>query len=121
MKRLVIYSLVLLLFACAEQKQLSPTETAKVVAESFYTKDNPTLKKHTTAEGYDGMVSIQNFVPDGNTNDSNFKVVNEMTDGDVAWVKFTTNYDTKPETFKLVKEDGKWKVTQQGVQEKGPF
>lgn len=121
MKKMVIYSLVLLLFACAEQKQLSPTETAQVVAESFYTKDNSTLKKHTTTEGYDGMISIQNFVPDGNSENSDFKVVDETTDGDLAWVKFTTSYDTKPETFKLVKEDGQWKVTQQGVGEKGPF
>ncbi|WP_114491770.1 hypothetical protein [Candidatus Ulvibacter alkanivorans] len=121
MKRLVIYSLVLLLFACAEQNELSPTETAKVVAESFYTKDNSTLKKHTTTEGYDGMISIQNFVPDSNSENSDFKVVDETTDGDIAWVKFTTTYDSKPETFKLVKQDGQWKVTQQGVLEKGPF
>ena len=121
MKKLVTYLLVLLLFACAEQKELSPTETAKVVAESFYTKDNTTLKKHTTKEGYDGMVSIQNFVPDGNSKESNFEVVDEMTDGDIAWVKFTTDYDTKPETFKLLRQDGLWKVTQQAVREKGPF
>lgn len=121
MKRLVIYSMVLLLFACAEQKELSPTETAQVVAESFYTKDNNTLKKHTTKEGYDGMISIQNFVPDGNSKNSDFEVVNQKTEGDIAWVKFTTSYDDKPETFKLVKQDGQWKVTQQGVREKGPF
>ncbi|GFZ81699.1 hypothetical protein GCM10011531_09930 [Aquaticitalea lipolytica] len=85
MKRLVIYALVLLLFACAEQKELSPVETAQIVAESFYTKDNTTLKNHTTKEGYDGMVSIQNFVPDGNSNDSDFKILNEKTDGEIAW------------------------------------
>ena len=121
MKRMVIYSLILLLFACTEQQQLSPTETSKVVAESFYQKDNATLKKHTTPEGYDGMIAIQNFVGDDNPENSDFKVLDETTDGDIAWVKFTTSYDTKPETFKLVKQDGQWKVTQQGVREKGPF
>lgn len=121
MKRMVIYSLVLLLFACAEQQHLSPTETAKVVAESFYQKENSILKKHTTTEGYDGMIAIQNFVGDENPENSDFKVVNETMDGDIAWVKFTTSYDTKPETFKLVKQDGQWKVTQQGARENGPF
>lgn len=78
-------------------------------------------EKDTTPEGYEGMVAIQNLVGEGNTSDSNFKVLNETTDGDTAWIKFTTSYDTKPETFKLVKEKGQWKVTQQGVRENGPF
>ncbi|MCG2459471.1 hypothetical protein K8352_01775 [Flavobacteriaceae bacterium F89] len=121
MKRMVIYSLVLLFFACTEQQQLSPTETAKVVAESFYQKDNATLKKHTTPEGYDGMIAIQNFVGNDNPENSDFEVLDETTDGDISWVKFTTSYDNSPETFKLVKQDGRWKVTQQGVREKGPF
>lgn len=121
MKKMVIYSLVLLLFACAEQQQLSPTETAKVVAESFYQKKNAALKKHTTTEGYEGMIAIQNFVGDDNPETSDFEVLDETTDGDIAWVKFTTSYDTKPETFKLIKQDGQWKVTQQGAREKGPF
>ncbi len=118
---MVIYTLILFLFACTEQQQLSPTETSKVVAESFYQKDNETLKKHTTPEGYDGMIAIQNFVVGDNPQNSDFKVLDETADGDIAWVKFTTSYDTKPETFKLVKQNGQWKVTQQGVREKPPF
>jgi len=121
MKNIVIYSLVLLLFACTEQQQLTPTEVSKVVAESFYQKDNASLKKHTTPEGYDGMIAIQNFVGDDNPENSDFKVLDETTEGDIAWVKFTTSYDAKPETFKLIKQDGQWKVTQQRVREKGPF
>lgn len=30
---------------------------------------------------------------------SNYKVLHEKVDGDVAWVKFTTFYEEKPETF----------------------
>lgn len=121
MKKLAFYSLFFLVFACVKQKELSPVETAQIVVESFYTKDNATLKRHTTAGGYDGMIGIQNFVPDGNSKDSNFKVLETKIADDVAWVKFITSYDTKPETFKLIKQDGQWKVTQQAVREKGPF
>ena len=56
MKKMITYSFILLLSACAEQKQLSPIETAKVVVESFYQKDNATLEKHTTTEGYNGLI-----------------------------------------------------------------
>ena len=121
MKRMIIYSLILLLSACAEQQQLSPFETAKIVVESFYQKDNVTLKKHTTTEGYDGLMAIQNMIGDGKTGNSDFKVLDETTEGDTAWVKFTTSYDAKPETFKLIKEGGSWKVTQKALREKGPF
>jgi len=119
MKKSAIYSLLVLFVACAEQ-QLSHTDTAKIVVESFYTKDNNTLKKYTTEAGYNGLISIQNFVS-GEKKDSNFKVLDESVEGDTAWVKLTTSYDTKPETFKLVKEAGTWKVTKKGLREKGPF
>lgn len=121
MKKIIIYSFVVLFLACAGKQELSPSETSKIVVESFYTKDNGTIKKYTTPEGYNGMIAIQNFVGEGNTTDSNFKVLNETTEGDTTWIKFTTSYDAKPETFKLVKENGQWKVTQQGVREKSPF
>ena len=118
---MIIYSLILLLSACTEQKQLSPSETAKIVVESFYQKDNATLEEHTTNEGYDGLMVIQNLIGDDKTGNSEFKVLDETAEGDTAWVKFTTTYDAKPETFKLIKEDGLWKVTQKAVREKGPF
>lgn len=119
MKKLAIYLLLVLFVACAEQ-QLSHTDTAKIVVESFYTKDNSTLKKYTTDAGYNGLISIQNFVS-GEKKNSNFEILEETVENETAWVKFTTSYDTKPETFKLIKEDSKWKVTQKGVREKGPF
>ena len=99
----------------------SPGETAQVVAESFYHKDNATLKDNTTREGYEGLISIQNFIGDGKEGASNFKILEEKSSGDTAWVKFTTNYDKKPETFKLLRDNGSWKVTRKGVREQNPF
>lgn len=121
MKNLISFSMILLLIACKGNQELSPTATAKVVIESFYSKDNSILKKHTTPSGYEGMIAIQNFVADGMSKTSDFKLVSDSIDRNTAWVKFTTAYDTKPETFKLVKQDGEWMVTQQGIREKGPF
>ncbi len=120
MKKLILIPILLFIFACTENQQLSHIETSNIVVKSFYTKDNDKLEAHTTTEGYGGLTSIQNLIS-GEEKTLNFKVINEAVNGDTAWVKFTTNYNTKPETFKLVKEDGKWKVTQQGVREKGPF
>ena len=106
--------------ACTQQN-LSPTETAKVVAESFYNRDNKKLKEHTTAENYEYYLVIQDMLAKEYSGESNFRVLQEKADGDIAWVKFTTSYDEKPETFKLIKENGQWKVTEQGVREKTPF
>ncbi|PRX39382.1 hypothetical protein [Salegentibacter salegens] len=121
MKHLVICSLVLLFISCSQNKTLTPTETAKVVAESFYHGDEATLKKHTTAEGYANLSSIQEMFAQEKSSDSNFKIIGEAMDDDVAWVKYSTAYDTKPGVFKLVQEDGKWKVTHNGPRNKGPF
>ena len=47
---------------------MSPSETAKVVAESFYQGDKATLKKHTTADGFANLSSIQDmFAEDKNS------------------------------------------------------
>ncbi len=100
---------------------MSPSETAKVVAESFYHGDKASLKKHTTEEGYANLSSIQEmFVQDKNSK-SDFKVVDEAMEGQVAWIKYSTAYDPKPGIFKLVKEDGHWKVTHNGPLDNGPF
>jgi len=53
--------------------------------------------------------------------DSNFQVVQETEDGTIAWVQFTTAYEEQPETFKMIKENGRWKVTEIRLGEKGPF
>ncbi|CAM4328244.1 hypothetical protein [Gillisia limnaea] len=121
MKHLVICSLLLLLISCSQNKTFSPTETAKVVAESFYHGDEATLKKHTTEEGYANLSNIQAMFAEDKNSDSNFKIVDEAMDGEVAWVKYSTAYDTKPGVFKLVQKDGQWKVTHNGPRDKGPF
>ena len=122
MKKIALYSLLLAFIACSNS-QISHTDTAKIVIESFYQNNNSTLKKHTTEDSYASYMSIQAVIAPGDPKSkrSNFKVQEETVDGDIAWVKFTTSYSVKPETFKLIKQDGKWKVELQGVREKGPF
>jgi len=44
MKNLVICSLVLLFISCAESKNMSHTETAQIVAQSFFSKNESALK-----------------------------------------------------------------------------
>lgn len=56
------------------------------------------------------MKSIQNLIGEPTAATSDFEVSQRETKGDVAWVKFKTNYSDKPETFKLVLKDGRWKV-----------
>jgi len=118
MKKLVICSLVLLFISCSETKNMSPSETATIVVESFYAKDNNILKKHTTSDGYDSLIMIQGLVPDSD-NDAKVTISDEEIETDTAWVKYSSNYDNKPGIFKLVKDDGQWKVTSKGPREKG--
>ncbi len=121
MKRILICTLLISFLSCSENKNLTPSETAKVVAESFYHGDKATLKKHTTAEGYANLSNIQEmFVQDGSSA-ADFKVVDEAMEGEVAWIKYSTAYDSKPGVFKLVQEDGQWKVTHNGPRDNGPF
>lgn len=120
MKKISTYLVLLAFIACAET-QLSHTETAKIVVESFYQKDNSKLKKHTTSESYDSFISIQDMMTASENGASDYNVVQEVVDGDTAWVKFTTSYEEKPETFKLVLLDGQWLVTEKELREKGPF
>lgn len=121
MKNLVICSLVLLFISCSENKDLSPSETAKFVAESFYHGNEATLKKYTTAEGYANLSNIQKMFTEDKNSDPNFMILDEAMDGEAAWVKYSTAYDPKPGVFKLVQEDGQWKVTHNGPRERGPF
>ena len=120
MKNMILYLLIMSCVGCS-QTQLSHIDTAKIVVESFYKNDNAQLKKHTTAESYASFMAIQGMIATGNNSPSNFKLIQETVDGDVAWVKFSTSYEEKPETFKLIKVDGKWKVTEKGLKEKAPF
>lgn len=120
MKRIFIFSVILLFISCSQNKNLSPAETTKMVLKSFYEKDNSTLKKHTTADGYSGLLMIQDMVPENNK-EVTVEILDESVDGDTAWVKYNTSYDEKPGVFKLVKENGQWKVSSKGPRERGPF
>lgn len=122
MKKLTLF-LILLVFVACSQKHFSHTDTAKIVVESFHQKDNAKLMAHTTVDNYASLLSIQNMMIKGDPakKASDFKLLNETVEGNIAWVQFTTVYEEKPQSFKLTKADGKWKVMQKGVREKGPF
>jgi len=120
MKNLVICSLLLLFISCSENKNTSPSETAKIVAESFFSKDESDLKKHTTPEGYASLITVQNMLPNFDKA-IEVEILDEAIDGEIAWVKYKTTYDGKSGIFKLVKENNQWKVTHKGPRDKGPF
>jgi hypothetical protein len=120
MKKIVICSLVLLFISCSGNKNMSHTETAQIVAESFFSKDESALKKHTTSEGYASLITVQNMLPDSD-NEIKVEILDEAIDGEIAWVIYSTTYDGKSGIFKLVKENDQWKVTSKGPREKGPF
>ena len=120
MKRIFLMAVLVIFIACAEAEK-SHTETAEIVVESFYKKDLPTLEKYTTEQSFQAFMNIQDMFSTSETENSNFNVLQETEDGDIAWVKFTTAYEEQPETFKLIKENGQWKVTERGLREKGPF
>lgn len=120
MKNILICTFVLLLVSCAEQKTQTPSETTKVVAQSFFTKDKSTLKAHTTEEGYASLVSILDMIPETNETIT-VDILDEKVEGEATWVKYSTSYDGKPGIFKLVQENGKWKVDYNRPRDKGPF
>jgi len=64
-------------------------------------------------------MSIQDLYSE--SGNSNFKVLKETSDGNTAWVKFTTSYTDEPETFKLIMADGHWKVAERDKGERAPF
>ena len=121
MKKIVVFSLVVFFLSCVGKKDLSPSETAKIVAESFYHGDKETLKKYTTESGYTNLSSIQAMFVEDKNSESHFKIVDKKTEDDIAWVKYTTSYDKTPSIFKLEKANGQWKVTARKPREKLPF
>lgn len=120
MKTLITFILAFLLIACSNKQDLSHTETAKLVVESFYAKDNTTLKKYTTPDGYSGLIMIQNLLPEEEKG-AKVEILEEAVEDNMAWVKYSSSFDKKPGIFKLIKENGHWKVTSKGPREKGPF
>jgi accessory colonization factor AcfC len=121
MKRIVISSLVLLFISCAGTQDSSPASIAEIVAQSFYQDDEDMLKKHTTPEGFATFSNLQKMFAKPKGSKSNFKLIDEVIDGEVAWVKYSTSYDKTPGIFKLEKLDGVWKVTVRDPKEKAPF
>jgi hypothetical protein len=121
MKRILICSIVLLFISCAGTQDLSPAAVAEIVAQSFYQGDEATLKKHTTSEGFNSFSNLQKMFAKPKGSESNFKLIDEMIEGDVAWVKYSTSYDKTPGIFKLIKQDGKWKATLRDPREKAPL
>lgn len=119
MKNLLICTFVLLLVSCAEQKTQTPSETATAVLEALHSKDNNSLKKHTTSDGFRSLQMIQGYIP--SDTDATFTILDESIDGETAWVQYNTSYDDKPGVLKLAKVDGQWKVTSKGPRERGPF
>lgn len=121
MKRMVIYALVFLFVSCGGGTQdSSPSGVAEIVAESFYQGDEPTLKQHTTPEGFATFSNLQKMFAKPKGSSTKFKLMDETVDGDVAWVKYSTAYDKTPGIFKMVKQDGQWKVTTRDPREKAP-
>lgn len=121
MKRIASYLLILLFVSCAGTQDSSPAAVAEIVAQSFYQSDEATLKKHTTPEGFASFSNLQKMLAKPKGSESNFKLIDQMIEGDVAWVKYSTSYDKTPGIFKLVKQDGKWKVTLRDPKEKTPL
>jgi len=121
MKKMIILFIASLVLSCAGEKELSPSETAKIVAESFYYGDKETLQKYTTKEGYANLVTVQNMFQEDKESKSNFEVIDEKAQDVEVWIKYTTSFDLKPGIFKLVKENGQWKVTHNGPRDNGPF
>ena len=121
MNRMIFYSLILLFVSCTETKDSSPSAIAELVAESFYQGDQATLKKHTTPEGFVTYSNLQKMFAKPKSSHTNFNLIDENTEGDVAWIKYSTAYYKTPGVFKLIKLDGEWKVTVRDSKEKVPF
>ena len=121
MKRIAIYALVLLFISCAGTQDSTPASVAEIVAESFYQGKEAILKKHTTPEGFATFSNLQKIFAKPKGSESNFKLIDETFEGDVAWIKYSTSYDKTPGVFKLVKQDDLWKVTVRDPKEKAPL
>lgn len=109
------------MLSCAGEKELSPSETAKIVAESFYYGDKATLEKYTTKEGFANLAPIQEMFKEDKKSAANFEVIDKKIKKSEVWIKYSTSFDPQPGIFKLVKENGQWKVTHNGPKDKGPF
>ncbi len=116
MKKIVIFSLIVLFLSCADSdtKVSGPSATIHIVIESFYEKDEEALKANSTPQAYSNYINTINMLNATVKDDSNFTILQDMIIGDVAWVNYTTTYDKSPGLFKLVKQNGKWLANARG-------
>lgn len=121
MKTIVLCSLLLMFLSCSETKISGPSATAKIVIESFYGKDEAALKAHSTPQAYSNYMNTINMFNATKKDNSNFKVLQDTIMGEVAWVKYITDYDKTPGLFKLVQVDGEWKADVRGSKDVSPF
>jgi len=91
------------------------------VIENFHYGENETLRKYTTEVGYEYLAFIQAMFLVNEDSAVGFKILDQKEHEDAFWVKYTTAMDDTPGLLKLVQENGMWKVTQEGVRERGPF
>ena len=63
MKKIVVFSLVLLFLSCADSdtKISGPSATAQIVIESFYEKDEEALKANSTPQAYSNYMNTINI------------------------------------------------------------
>ena len=80
MKRIVIYSLVLLFIYCSENKNMSPQ---KLLRKAFSQKDELALKKRTTSEGYASLIMVQNMLLDSDK-EIEVEILEESIDIEIA-------------------------------------
>ncbi|TXD81512.1 hypothetical protein ESY86_17850 [Subsaximicrobium wynnwilliamsii] len=121
MKNLLVLAFIMMLLSCSEANDTAPAKVAEIVAESFYQGNDVALKEHTTAEGYANFSNLQKMFAKPKSSKTNFKLIDQDIKDDVAWVKYSTAYDKTPGVFKLVKLDGRWKVTVRTPREQAPF
>ncbi|WP_430905586.1 hypothetical protein [Maribacter sp. 2-571] len=121
MKKIAPCLLIVLFLSCSESKMSGPSATSKIVIESFYGKDEAALKANSTPQAYSNYMNTINMFNVAKKDNSNFKVLRDTIMGEVAWVKYTTDYDKTPGLFKLVKQDGEWKADARGSKDVSPF
>ena len=107
MKRIAIYALILLFISCAGTMSSTPSSVAEIVDGSFYQGKEAILKKHKTPEGFATFSNLQKMFTKPKGTESSFKLIHEVTDDNVAWVKYSTCHDETLGIFKLVKQDDK--------------
>ena len=121
MKTISILFGIILFTACSNPQSKSPEEVTQLMLETFYAQDNEKLQTFTTRKAYQGLLQIQNLLLKNSKTEMDFQAILKTQKGDTAWVQCTINYLDEPETLKLVREDGQWKVTEKGLFSLSPF